>query len=157
VLARLDRIPGVYESLVEPGGRHFVLELKPGADFDGVRAETRAVLGTEAVELDAPENYRQLEGFSHGELWMNSFQTITLSLIEARVLAARYAGADARLADALYHELAKEFTRLHAEGGTTDGSWWRRRFPEAFERAVDGLGLPRDRRDAVLAALVKAL
>lgn len=104
------------------------------------------------------------------EIWFNSRTAISLSLIEARILArqwgdaaAAHAGLNPELTDQflaiLYRELAQEFRAIHAEGGTSEPGWYLSRFPGAFARTLRNLGFAVDpaQADALCGSLQKSL
>jgi hypothetical protein len=150
VLARLNSIPGVIEARVEASGQVFQLDCAPTADPVGIPSAALAVLG-KAAAIPAGEDSEPEPGdLGDIEIWFNSRTVISLSLIEARILArlwggaaAAYAGLDPdsanRFLAILFRELAREFKAMHAEGGTSQAGWYLSRFPEAFDRTLRGL------------------
>jgi hypothetical protein len=147
VLARLSRIPHVAAAQVDATGRHFVLLPSEGADLDAVVAQALQILGTDSSHLKGPGIESQIGGFDLDELWVSSDNIRRLSLLEARMLAANWGEAAAKeaglsgqetrhLVDLLRAELMKELDRVHAGGGTAERNWYRRSFPDAFERTI---------------------
>ena len=124
MLARIDKIPGVAEARVDRSGRRFLLTIEPGADEAEIVRRTRELIGADADLLDEEAESEALASRRRGDLWVNSAQTIRLSLEEARILAVGM-GEDAaaalelseestrRLVEAIEKEIGAAFSRLH--------------------------------------------
>ena len=124
MLARIDEIPGVAESRVDRSGRRFLLTLDSGADEAEIVRRTRELIGSDAEVLDDATESEAVASRRRGDLWVNSAETIRLSLEEARILAVGM-GEDAatalelskedtrRLVEAIEKEIGAAFARLH--------------------------------------------
>jgi hypothetical protein len=99
VLARLDAVPGVRESLVDRSGRRFLVKLAPGALEERVVTDARAILGEDSLRLSGDEAATVLATHRRDEPWVRAGETMRLSRDEAKVLASRHGGWVARLAD----------------------------------------------------------
>ena len=148
VLARLDRIPGVRRSHADCTGRDFLIELEAAADVAAAAAAALAVLGSGSARHSPEAEAEQVAGFGAGDLWMDAGRILTLSLIEARILARRKAeeaaadaGLDeagtAALAELLRQELTSEFRRVHGRGGSEEQGWYAEPFRAAYRRALE--------------------
>lgn len=152
MLARLSKIPHVAAAQVDATGRHFVLLPSEGADPAAVASQALQILGPDSSHLQDPGIESLIGGFDLDELWVSFNNIRRLSLLEARILAANWGESAAReaglsaqgamhLADLLRAELMKELDRVHAEGGTSERTWYKRAFPDAFERAVAAMDM----------------
>ena len=169
MLARLNLIPAVAEALVDATGRHFVLFPQSGVDLATAAEQILSVLGENSCQEYDLRDPGNGEALAIGELWFSAKDIRKLSLLEARMLAARWGGraaADAglrneaglRLSEFLSAELAREFNQVHDRGGTTDGDWYRRVFPAAFERSIARLkAITQSQADALLESLGRSL
>ncbi|GAO03687.1 hypothetical protein [Anaeromyxobacter sp. PSR-1] len=140
MLARLDAIPGVRESRADASGRHFLLELRPGADRAAAVEAACAALGARARPLEPEEAAAQLEARGRGDPWYAAADTLALCYLEARVLAAnagpaaaRAAGLDAAAGDAVCEAaravLFQVMERVHGEGGRPSSGWFYEEWP----------------------------
>jgi hypothetical protein len=144
----MDRIPGVRRSHADCTGRDFLIELEAAADVDAAAAAAMAVLGAGSARHSPEAEAEQAAGFGTGDLWMDAGSILTLSLIEARILARRKAeevAADAGLDEAvaaalgeiLRQELTNEFRRVHGCGGSEEQGWQAEPFRAAYRRALE--------------------
>lgn len=140
VLARLDSLPGVAGARVDSSGRLFWLALAAGAGADEVRARAASVLGEEARALPREEAEAQLAARRLGDPWLAAGEVMTLSFVEARLLAVRLSGEFARgagaapaqrdaVAEAIRRELFAAMERVHAEGGRRSSGWIYQEWP----------------------------
>jgi hypothetical protein len=148
VLARLDAIPGVRESRADASYRHFLLELRPGADRAAAAAAACAALGERARLLGPAEAAAQLEARGRGDPWYAAADTLALCYLEARVLAAnagpaaaRAAGLDPGAADAVCEAarsvLFEVMERVHGEGGRPSSGWFYEEWPAIAATIAD--------------------
>ncbi|ACL66322.1 conserved hypothetical protein [Anaeromyxobacter dehalogenans 2CP-1] len=148
MLARLDAIPGVRESRADASGRHFLLELRPGADRAAAVEAACAALGARARPLEPAEAAAQLEARGRGDPWYAGADTLALCYLEARVLAAnagpaaaRAAGLDTAAGDAICEAaravLFQVMERVHGEGGRSSSGWFYEEWP-AIAEAISG-------------------
>jgi len=170
VLARLNAISGVACSHVDPTGRHFLIELGSEADAEKVSVQVMTALGAGSQKLEAPWDEPQAAGWTHGELWLDSNNILMLSLLEARMLAARWSAkagkelglpgeAVQNLEEVIREELASEFERVHKQGGSSDRRWYVRPFASAFDRVADRMKevISQNQAEAVRAVLDRLL
>lgn len=140
MLARLDGIPGVRESRVEASGRFFLLALAEWAEEERVAADAVRALRGRAAPLPAAEAAAQVAARPRGDPWLSAAEAISLSFLEARVVAtatAARAGARAglppeardRLAETLRAVLFEAIERVHAEGGRDSTGWFYEEWP----------------------------
>jgi hypothetical protein len=158
VLARLKQCPNVLSAEVDRTGRSFRLRLAAGATFASLRSSLAEILG-DALEVFSSE----------GEEWFSEENILELSLLEAKILSARWgdlaataAGLDEdkreRLCWLLREHLSEEFIGVHQAGGAVAG-WYREAFPRVFDRVLLELhaSLKEAQRQAINEALLKAL
>ncbi len=170
MLARLNAISGVACSHVDATGQHFLIELGSEANDEKVSAQVVAVLGAGSQKLEAPWDEPHAAGWTRGELWLDSNNILTLSFLEARMLSARWsaragkelglpAEAVRELGEVLREELDREFERVHAQGGTSERTWYVRAFASAFDRVADRMkgAISRDQAEALRAVLDRLL
>jgi hypothetical protein len=148
VLARLDTLPGVAAARVDSSGRFFWLAIVEGSDAGAVESLAVNVLGGRARRLPPGRAAAQLEARMHGDPWLGAGEVMTLSFVEARLLAMRLAGDAASragltpeqredLAEAIRAELFAAMERVHAEGGRKSGGWIYEDWPSIARAALD--------------------
>jgi len=148
VLARLAALPGVAATRVDSSGRFFWLTLSEGADSEAVVSLAVTVLGGRARRLPPARAGVQLASRVRGDPWLGPDEVMTLSFVEARLLAVRLAGdAAARagltpewredLAEAIRIQLFAAMERVHAEGGRKTGGWIYEEWPSIARGALD--------------------
>ncbi len=146
MLARLDALPGVAAARVDSSGRFFWLSITDGADAEAVASLAVSVLGGRARRLPSTRAAVQLASRVHGDPWLGSGEVMTLSFVEARLLAVRLAGDAAsgagltpdqreELAEAIRVELFAAMERIHAEGGRKTGGWIYEEWPSIARAA----------------------
>ena len=146
-MARLESIPAVTAAYVEITGRHFLLIVGTRISAPEATAEALRVLGADSCQLEIPWDEEEISGIGKGELWLTSGNLVSLSLLEARILADRWGRCAAREAKLdhtaeihfgviLRSELARVFFRVHEEGGVTEPAWYLRAFPAALDRCI---------------------
>lgn len=160
VLDTMDQLEGVAESSVSWDGKHFRIEVLPGADSDQVAAAATALLEGQACCVAEPRGQAQVAA---PDQWFNSEQTLALSRHEAEVLAADFATevaaevalsteASARLHVVLHEELEHAFERAHAAGGGVHRLW--EQLPQTRATFESRLAfLTQDERARVMASL----
>lgn len=105
------------------------------------------ILGGDSLVLESDCAVAEMADLESGDLWFQSGNLVELSLIEARILAVKWGGAaaddarlspeaSARLLSVLRMELARIFVDVHGKGGTDERGWYRKMFPEAFDRSM---------------------
>ncbi len=150
MLAQLKKIPGVVTVQVEVTGQYFVIIPTGERDNAFLVEKALEILGAHSVYLQEPESVNLVGGADLEEIWAGPDNIRSLSLLEVRILANNWGGSAAseaglppdlaqRLPGLLRVELTKEVDRIHAQGGTSDREWYKRAFPAAFERTIDGL------------------
>jgi len=155
---------------VEATGRHFLLMPISDDVTEEVSESAIEVLGEDARRLETDCEQEELADFNSGGLWFEAGGLTSLSLLEARMLAARWgaiAGDEvglcpdiaARFAIGLRSELSDTLTQVHRQGGARERGWYLREFPAAFERAIGRLKgrLSRPEENALRAALLRLL
>lgn len=145
MLARLDAVPGVWESRADASGRLFLLELAPEADREAVLAGARAALGERGRLLDGAAAEAQLAARRRGDPWYAHRDTLGLCYLEARVLSVRV-GAAAGSAAGLDPQQVEDVTeaaravlfevmeRVHGEGGRPSSGWFYEEWPAIAAR-----------------------
>jgi hypothetical protein len=140
VLRSIDELEGVAESSTSWDGRFFRIEVRPGADPDGVAAAAAALLEGEACCVTEP---RGKADPAQPDAWFNTEQVVELSRHEAGVIAADFASeigaevelertASERLHTVLREELTHAFEQAHASGGGVQRLW--EQLPAAWPR-----------------------
>lgn len=166
MLARLDALPGVRESRADASGRHFLLELRPGADRGATVDAACAALGSQARPLDAAAAAAQLSARGRGDPWYAAADTLALCYLEARVLAAsagpaaaRAAGLAGGAADAICEAaravLFGVMERVHGEGGRASSGWFYEEWPAIAAAIADRAGRVLPALDADAAARLR--
>jgi hypothetical protein len=170
VLARLDELPGVARARAESAGRHFALELVPGADAASVALAAREALAGRARVLGPEEAASQLAARPRGDPWLSRDEVMALSYVEGRILAVRVSArtgreaglapeARERLAEALRIEIFAVLERVHAEGGRSSSRWFYEEWPAVAGRvfARGSAFVPGDLLPALRSSLDRAL
>jgi hypothetical protein len=140
----------VTEVYVEATGRHFLLIPVSNEVAQGVSQSALEVLGETAHRLESDCELEEFSDFSSGGLWFQPGSLTSLSLLEARILAARWGtlaaeqaglrpGIAARFVIGLRSELSEMLLRVHGQGGTRERGWHLREFPAIFDRSIDRL------------------
>ena len=147
VLARLDRIAGVAQSLVEATGTWFLVETHPAAARHQVEEQVLSVLGPTAEVLPPDAAGKQAATRERGDHWYSSRDVLGLSYLEARIIAGRVSAAVGReaelpqpatrtLAEAVRVEIFAAMERVHAEGGRSSTGWFFKAWPSLADRIL---------------------